>query len=245
VRRSSPAAFGDLTNINDESVVIRMRLLIAEDHPLVRSGIRIALEQRDDFELVGEAVVGPQVLPLVGQTQPEVVLLDSDMPGLDRLTCLERLGARFPEVAVVILGAEADPVQLQAAFARGARGWILKTIETHNLGSAIIQALEGTVFAPYGPLHDDGFAARSAGLTERELDIVRLVARGYSNKQIALELFVTVQTVKFHLTSIYRKLEQPNRTAVARWAHESGLGVGTVPSDERLDLELLELAKTA
>jgi len=219
-----------------------MRLLIADDHALVRDGIRLALEQRDDFTVVAEAQVGPQVLPLVGQTQPDVVLLDTEMPGLDRLTCLERLRARFPEVAVVMLGDEADPVQLHAAFVRGARGWILKTIEPTELGSAIAHALEAIVFVPYGPLQDDTAAARSAGLSERELDIVRLLGRGYSNKQIALELFITVQTVKFHLTSIFRKLGVTNRTAVARWAHEAGLVLSVAAHDEELDGHLLELA---
>jgi len=209
-----------------------MRLLIAEDHPLVRAGIRLAFDGQDAFTIVGEAERGPQVLPLVAQTGPEVVLLDSDMPGLDRLTCLDRLRTRFPDVAVVILGADADPVQVQAAFVRGARGWILKTIDPQDLAPAIVHALEGTAFAPYGPVQDDSLVAREAGLTDRELEIVRLLGGGYSNKQIARALFITVPTVKFHLTSIYRKLHLSNRTAAARWAHESGISQELAPARE-------------
>jgi DNA-binding NarL/FixJ family response regulator len=200
-----------------------MRLLIADDHALTRAGIRYALEERKDFTVVGEADSGPKVLPLVGQTSPDVILLDTDMPGLDGLTCLERLGARHPEVAVIMLAAEASPARLQAAFARGARGWILKTIDPQELGPAIVRALDATVFVPYGPVHDDSAVARTAGLSGREVDIIRLLGRGYSNKEIATELWITVQTVKFHLTNIYRKLGLSNRTATARWAHENGL----------------------
>jgi DNA-binding NarL/FixJ family response regulator len=212
-----------------------LRLLVADDHALTRAGIRHALEERGEFTVVGEADAGPKVVPLVGQTSPDVVLLDTDMPGLDGLTCLERLKARFPDVAVIMLAADATPAQLQAAFARGARGWILKTIDPEELGPAIVHALQASVFVPYGPVNDDSAAARTAGLSPRELDIVRLVGRGYSNKQIAGELWITVQTVKFHLTNIYRKLGLPNRTAAARWAHESGLLLGA-PAKQPLDV---------
>jgi len=204
-----------------------MRLLIADDHALTRAGIRYALEARDEFTVVGEADTGPKVMPIVGQTDPDVVLLDTEMPGLDGLTCLERLRKRFPDVAVIMLAADASPAQLQAAFARGARGWILKTIDPSELGPAIVHALDGSVIIPYGPVNDDSAAARTAGLSGRELEIIRLISRGYSNKQIATDLWITVQTVKFHLTNIYRKLSLPNRTAAARWAHEAGLLIGS------------------
>jgi DNA-binding NarL/FixJ family response regulator len=213
-----------------------MRLLIADDHALTRAGIRFALDEREEFTVVGEAETGPQVLPLVGQTTPDVVLLDTDMPGLDGLTCLERMQTRYPDVAVVMLADDANPAQLQAAFARGARGWILKTIDPQELGPAIVHALDASVFVPYGPVHDDDAAARNAGLSGRELDIIRLIGRGYTNKQIATELWITVQTVKFHLTNIYRKLGLPNRTAAARWAHESGLLIGAPINDITTDL---------
>jgi DNA-binding NarL/FixJ family response regulator len=200
-----------------------MRLLIADGCGLTRAGIRVALKERDDFDLVGEADTGPRVVPLVKQTTPDVVLLDTEMPGLDGLACLERLQAWYPEVAVIMLAAEASPAALQAAFARGARGWILKTIDPQELGPAIAHALGASVLIMYGPVYDDRAAARSAGVSDRELEIIRLLGHGYSNKQIATELWITVQTVKFHLTNIYRKLGLSNRTTVARWAHESGL----------------------
>ncbi len=209
-----------------------MRILIADDHGLTRAGVRAALTAGTGFDVVGEADTGPRVLPLIGQTSPDIVLLDTDMPGLDALTCLERVRERFPDTAVIMLSANADPIQLQAAFARGARGWIVKTIQPGDLGPAIVHALEGSVIVPYGPVHDDSAAAKTAGLSAREIDIVRVLGRGYSNKQIASELWITVQTVKFHLTNVYRKLDLPNRTAAARWAHEAGILTGTT-DDER------------
>jgi DNA-binding NarL/FixJ family response regulator len=108
-------------------------------------------------------------------------------------------------------------------FARGARGWILKSIDPGELWTAIDHALEAKLFVPYGPLNDDTATAKAAGLSDRQLEILRLLGRGLSNKQIATELWITVQTVKFHLTNIYRKLGLTNRTAAARWAHETGL----------------------
>jgi DNA-binding NarL/FixJ family response regulator len=216
-----------------------MRLLIADDHALTRAGIRHALQNAGLFTVVAEADTSAKVLPLVGRTEPDVVLLDTDMPGQDSLACLERLQARFPNVTVLMLADDASPTKLQAAFARGARGWIMKTIDPADLAAAIASALDAKVFVPYGPVHDDSESARQSGITERELEIVRLLGLGLSNKAIAAELWVTVQTVKFHLTNIYRKLGLANRTAVARWAHEAGLLLGTHPHGE-LQSHLLE-----
>jgi DNA-binding NarL/FixJ family response regulator len=204
-----------------------MRLLVADDHAITRAGIRYALEGQERITVVGEAETGPKVLPLVGRTSPDVVLLDIDMPGLDGLTCLERMQTRYPDVAVIMLAVDASPAQVQAAFARGARGWILKTIDPQELGPAIKHAREADVRVPYGPVRDDDAPARAAGLSGRELDILRPLGRGSSNKEIAAELDITVQTVKFHLTNIYRKLRLSNRTAAARWAREAGLVSGT------------------
>jgi DNA-binding NarL/FixJ family response regulator len=199
-----------------------IRLLVADDDGLTRAGIRVALEG-SQFTIVGEAETGPKVVPAVGRTKAEIVLLDAEIAGFDGLRCLERLATCYPGVAVVMLATEATPAQLQAAFAAGARGWVIKTIEPEDLGPAIAHALTATVLLPYGPEVDEHAAARIVGLSNRELDSLRLVGLGYSNKEIAAELWITVQTVKFHLSNVYRKLGLPNRTAAARWAHESGL----------------------
>lgn len=207
----------------------RLRVVLADDHGLMLAGARAALESEVGFEIVGEARTGSEVLPLVGRTSPDVVLLDLRMPGMDGHDCLQRIRERHHDVKVVICSMSSDPDQIQSAFMRGACGYVLKTIDPIDLGSAIRQAVNGTAFHALGlPAIDSEAVARTAGLTEREFEVVRAVSRGLSNQAIAKELWVTVQTVKFHLTSIYRKLGVKNRTQAAGWA----LGKGLVQSEE-------------
>ena len=196
-----------------------MRILIADDHQLMLAGVRQVLELDDSFEIVAEASHGTQILPLVAQTQPEVVLLDMRMPGIDGLSCLDWLRARYPDVHVVMCSVAADPEQIQSAFKRGASGYIVKTIDPRDLASAIRQAVEGTAYHAHGlPAINEGTVAKAAGLTEREFEIMKAVARGLANKTIAKELWISEQTVKFHLTNVYRKLGLTNRTEAAGWA---------------------------
>jgi DNA-binding NarL/FixJ family response regulator len=146
------------------------------------------------------------------------------MPQMDGLTCLARIRKEFPDMKVAILSVSQEPDQIQTALKRGANAYIIKTIDPDDLAAALRQTVEGTVFTTAGLSDDSGErAAKEAGLTERELVIVRAVARGLSNEAIAKELWVAEQTVKFHLTNIYRKLEVSNRTEAARYAFERGL----------------------
>jgi DNA-binding NarL/FixJ family response regulator len=201
-----------------------MRVLLADDHRLMLEGVRRVLEAAGDFEIVGEAYSGSQVLPLVGRTEPDLVLLDVRMPGMDGLTCLDRLRVRFPAVKVVVLSVFSDADHVQAALRRGACGYIVKSVSPGDLPAALRQVYEGTVFHALGLAEpDEESLARAAGLTERELSILNAVARGLSNQQIGKELWVTEQTVKFHLTNIYRKLGVSNRTEAARHAYQHGL----------------------
>jgi len=206
-----------------------MKILIADDHQLMIAGIRQVLELDGGFEVVAEAHHGTEVLPLVGQTQPEVVLLDMRMPGLDGIVCLDRLRSRYPEVRVVMCSMSTDPEQIQSAFKRGACGYIVKSINPRDLGSAIRQAVDGTAYHALGlPAINGDTVAVEAGLTGRELEIMKAVAQGLANKAIAKELWITEQTVKFHLTNIYRKLSISNRTEAARWAMNHGLQDGSL-----------------
>ncbi len=202
-----------------------MKVLIADDHRLVLDGIRRALEDVEDMEVVGEAMNGTQVLPLVRRTNPDVVLLDMRMPQMDGLACIDQLKKHAPDVKVIMLSAYKDPEHVQAAFQRGAHGYIVKSVNPVDLPSAIRQAMDGTFFSPLGlpaPGEADK-AAVASGLTHRELEILKALARGLSNQQIAKEFWVTEQTVKFHLSNIYRKLQVANRTEAARYAYEHGL----------------------
>ena len=203
---------------------MRTKVLIADDHPLVRSGVRRALEEEHDIEVVGEATNGAKVLPLIGQTGPDLVVLDISMPQLDGLACLDQIRKRYPDVKVVILSASGDPDRVQAALARGATAYVLKSVDVRDLASALRQAIEGTVFQALGVQQDsDGELAGSAGLTKRETAILKAVARGLTNQAIGREFWVSEQTVKFHLRNIFRKLEVGSRTEAARYAFEHGL----------------------
>ena len=187
-------------------------------------GTKQALERAGGFDVVGEAVNGSQVLPLIRRLQPDLVLLDLRMPQMDGLTCLTKIRKEFPDMKVAMLSVSQDPELIQTALKRGANAYIVKSIDPDHLAGVLRQALEGNVFTTAGITEDPGErAAKDAGLTERELGIVRAVARGLSNEAISKELWVAEQTVKFHLTNIYRKLGVTNRTEAARYAFEQGL----------------------
>jgi DNA-binding NarL/FixJ family response regulator len=204
--------------------VKRLKVLLADDHRLMLAGIKRALEAADDIEIVGEAYSGSQVLPLVSRTNPDVVLLDLRMPEMDGLACLDLIRKRHPEVKVVVLSVFSDSEHIETALKRGACGYIVKSVNPIDLPSAIRQVMEGAVYHALGlPEVDESASARAAGLTEREIAILKAVARGLSNQAIGKELWVTEQTVKFHLTNIYRKLGVANRTEAARYAYQNGL----------------------
>lgn len=197
--------------------------MIADGHPLMRVGVRRALEA-DGFEVVGEAASGDEALSLVHRRLPEVVLLDLAMPGPPGLACIAQIVAEQPTVRVVVLAEVAEPELIEAAFKHGAWGYVVKSIEDRDLPSAIRQAVDRTAYHAYGlPALTQDSAARAAGLTEQELTVMKSVARGLTNRAIATELFVTEQTVKFHLTNVYKKLGLANRTEAARWVFRHGL----------------------
>lgn len=201
-----------------------MKVLIADDHPLTREGVKLALAGASDIEIVGEAANGAEVLPLIARTDPDLVLLDIRMPLMDGLTCLELIRRRYPNVRVLIFSQLSETEVIQTALKRGAVGFIVKSIDVEGLGSAIRQAYQGTVFHTLGAAEIDPEAnARAAGLTKREIVILKAVARGLANQEIAKELWVTEQTVKFHLTNVYRKINAKNRTEAARCAYQLGL----------------------
>jgi DNA-binding NarL/FixJ family response regulator len=201
---------------------MKTRVLIADDHPLILTGVRRALEDAEGFEVVAEAKTGSQVLPLIGREKPDVVLLDIRMPQMDGLACLDLIRKRHPEVRVVVLSAYVDRERIEAALRRGASAYVVKGINPLDLASVLRQAVEGTVFSVLGGT-DAGAVAEQAGLTKREIDMLKALARGLSNHAIGKEMWVTEQTVKFHLRNIYRKLGVTSRTEAARYAYEHGL----------------------
>jgi DNA-binding NarL/FixJ family response regulator len=201
----------------------RLKVLIVDDHWLILRAVRSLLSHEEDIEVVGEADSGEKVLPLVGQTGPDAVLLDVRMPGMDGLTVLERLREKYPSVAVVMLSGIDDPALVRAALERGASAFVLKHVDPRDLGSALRQSVTGTIFRPLDLLNAAQSAFEETGLTKRELSILEELPAGGSNQQIAKRLFLAEQTVKFHLTNIYRKLGVSTRTEALRFAYERGL----------------------
>jgi DNA-binding NarL/FixJ family response regulator len=198
-----------------------IRLLIADDHRLILQALRRSFALADDIEIVGEARIGSQVLPLISQTNPDIVLLDVRMPELDGFTCITRARKSYPQVKFVVLSAFADEERVKQAFDCGATGYITKSVDPLELPDALRRAHAGESFK-LGLTVPDGDPG-GAGLTEREVEMLEAVARGLSNQSISREFWITEQTVKFHLTNIYRKLGVSNRTEAARYAFSNGL----------------------
>ena len=201
-----------------------LRVLVADDHRLMLAAVRRALADARDFEIVHEVSVGSHVLPAVRDTAPDVVLLDLRMPELDGLACLERLQKHDPNVAVVILSSYSDPEQIEAARRGGARGYVVKTVEPVDLATVLRTALSGGSFQVWGAdAEPAGTPVDSAtALSERETAVLDAVARGLSNREIGRQLWISEQTVKFHLRNVYRKLGISSRTEAARYAYRTG-----------------------
>jgi NarL family two-component system response regulator LiaR len=202
----------------------RIRVLLADDQPIFVEGVRQVLGPVEDIEIVGVADSEAKVLPAIANAQPDFVLLDFLNPSLDGLACLERVRTRYPDVRVAVISAVREPGVIESALRRGACAFVLKTIDPNDLAGVIHQVMNGTVFRAVDFAEPEPAAeARPAGLTEREASILQALARGLSNEAIAKELWITKQTVKFHLRNIYRKLDVSNRTEAVRYAYQHSL----------------------
>jgi DNA-binding NarL/FixJ family response regulator len=205
-----------------------LRVAIADDHRLMLDGIKRALETAPDIRVVGEAMSGEEMLALVPRVRPDVVILDLRMPKGDGLSTLAQLRKGYPDLKVIILSMFDDSENIERALQEGAAGYVVKSINPLDLPSTIRQVVEGSVYHPRGrapgEVEVSGVGGpATGGLTDRELSILRLVAEGLSNLDIAGRLYVTEQTVKFHLSNIYRKLGVGNRTEATRYAYRNRL----------------------
>jgi two-component system nitrate/nitrite response regulator NarL len=211
-----------------------IRLLLADDHALVLQAVRFALEPEAEIEIVGEAKSGSEVLPRVAETEPDIVLLDIRMPGLDGLQLLDRLGKQYPETKVVILSGVEEPELAAEALRRGAKAFLGKGIDPADVAPVLRQVVEGEVVTEsFGAAAGESVrAAEEFGLTGREREILERVATGRSNKQIAAEFWLSEQTIKYHLTNVYRKLGVSSRTEAARFAYDHGLAGNPWPDSD-------------
>src|SRR5512136_2854854 len=217
-----------MTNVDRSD---RIQLLIADDHPVVRDGLRAMLGTQPDFQVVGEAVNGAEAVRLAVQLKPDVILLDLEMPELDGVAVLTQIRATDPQAQVIIVTAyDADERIVQAVVA-GAQGYLLKGAPREEIFHAIRVVDEGgsllqPIVASKLMQHVSQQASHSAemeSLTPRELEVLYLLAQGKSNKQIAAELVITERTTKFHVSSILSKLGAANRTEAAKTAVQRGL----------------------
>jgi DNA-binding NarL/FixJ family response regulator len=201
---------------------MKCKLVIADDHKLMLLAIRAALADAADIEIIGEAVTGDQVLRLVDRTSPDVVLLDLRMPGIDGLRCLDLLRERHPDVKTIALSGTDDHAVVKACFARGAIAYFQKSVDPVDLAAVVRNAVAGNVFFALGNAGDTS-SEPDWGLTPRETEILRALAEGRSNKQIAKQFWLSDQTIKYHLTHIYQKLGVGSRTEAVHKAYEHGL----------------------
>ena len=199
------------------------KVVLAEDQALMRDAVRLVLDETEDMELVGAVADGRELLPLLKRVDADVILLDVQLPGLDGLACLEALAEQRVDAKVAMLTAIDDAQVVEAAFRRGADSYILKSVNPFDLPGAIRQMLDGSVIHR-SPAAEDGTATpRAAGLSEKEVVVLVELCHGYTNKQIAARLWLSEQTVKFHLRNVYRKLGIKSRTEALRYAYDHDL----------------------
>jgi DNA-binding NarL/FixJ family response regulator len=198
-------------------------VLLADDHHLVRSALAGLVDAAPGMRVVGEAADGASAAELVARLHPDVVLMDLSMPGVDGVEATRRVRASSPGTRVVVLTSFSDRDRVAAALAAGAVGYQLKDCDPADLVAAVRSAAQG--HAPLDPrvagaLLPTASPAPAAGLSARELDVLRLLARGLANKQIARELGIAERTVKVHVGHVFRHLGVGDRTSAALWARE-------------------------
>lgn len=204
-----------------------MRVLVVDDHRVVRAGLETLLATSPDLEVVGSAADGAQAVLLASSTNPDVVLMDLSMPVVDGVEATRQIIAANPATRVVVLTSFSDRERILDAIDAGASGYLLKDTEPDQLLAAIRAAARGE--APLHPkaaravLDARGHRRPPLELTPRERDVLVLVGRGLLNKQIARRLGIAEKTVKTHLTSIFQRLGVTDRTQAALWAERNGL----------------------
>ncbi len=214
-----------------------IRLVLADDHAVVRSGTRELLEQQPDLKIVGEASDGEEAVRLAGELQPDVVVMDVRMPKMSGVEATRTIKQDFPKIKILVLTAHDDDEYVFALLQAGANGYLLKTAEIEELvrairtvaagQSALAPEVTGKVVAQFAsgkslPEVLNESQETYDGLTDRELDILQLVGKGLSNKQIGKQLFISDRTVQAHLSNIFSKLNVSSRTEAVMHAVRKG-----------------------
>ncbi|HET8631243.1 MAG TPA: response regulator transcription factor [Thermomicrobiales bacterium] len=208
-----------------------IRILVVDDHPVVREGLVMMLGTQPDMEVVGEAGDGLAAVQRAAELTPDVVLMDLEMPGLDGPEAIQRIHAANPDARILVLTAYDTDERILQAVQAGARGYLLKGVPRDEIfqavrvvdsgGSLLQPAVATKLLNRVGDLLRDERTAET--LTERELQVLELMAKGYRNKEIARELFITERTVKFHANIIFQKLNVDSRTEAVSEALRRGI----------------------
>ncbi len=211
----------------------KIRVLIADDHAIVRYGVRQLLEAEPDIEIVGEAMDGNQTIALASELQPDVVLMDIGMPDVDGLEATQQIKAKWPHVNVLALTMHRSEAYFFEMLKKGASGYILKGAETSDLILAVRVVAQGEVFLyptmaqklvrDYLSLKGGEETAVDPQLSPRENEILQLLAQGYSNKEIADKLVISVSTIHTHRTNLMQKLGLSSRHELIQYARQRGL----------------------
>ena len=210
-----------------------IRILITDDHLIVREGLRLILETADGIEIVGEATDGAECLRLVPELEPDVILMDLQMPGMDGITAIGHLRRDHPDIAIVILTTFNEDEMMLRGLQAGARGYLLKDtnrqtlLDTINAASRGETLLKPDILSRVMALQQASKTASSTNndspLTDRELEVLQAASLGERNKEIAYKLGISERTVKAHLTSIYQKFGVDSRAAAVAIATQKDL----------------------
>lgn len=208
------------------------RILIADDHAIVRRGLRAVIDSEAGMELVAEATGGYEAMELVEKCRPDVLLLDLSMPDLDGIAVTKKLHPRFPDLRILILTIHEDKALLKAALQAGASGYVLKRAAEAELISAIGIILRGDLYVDPAMVRQlvgtevsktSGPAEPGEALTSRETEVLRLIVQGYTNRQIGEKLNISTRTAESHRANLADKLGLHSRLELVRYAREHGL----------------------
>ncbi len=210
--------------MNDET---KIRVMIVDDHAVVRSGLGAFLSVIPDLELVGEAENGELAVVRCGHLHPDVVLMDLMMPGTDGVTATRLIREKHPQTQIIALTSFQEDELVQNAMKAGAIGYLMKNVSAQELSAAIRAARAGRMTlspeAAQALVHASQQAAETESLTERELDVLRLMVDGMNNAEIAERLVISLSTVKYHISNILMKLDVENRVAAVTTAMQKKL----------------------
>jgi two-component system response regulator NreC len=210
----------------------RIRILIADDHTIVRSGVQLLLEGESDMEVIGEALTGDAAVEMAEALQPDVILMDIAMPGLDGIEATRRIKGQSPQIGILVLTMHRSDEHFFAMLKAGASGYVLKAAETNELLSAIRSVARGEAFLypamakrlmqDYLSRVPDLEGPEISPLTPREKEILRLIADGYTNKEIAERLVLSPSTVHSHRNNLMRKLNLDTQHGLIQYARDRG-----------------------